>query len=79
MQDRDGAKRLLPRLEPVNSRLKTIDADGAYAGAFEDFTSYFYEWDVAIVRKLNEQKGFVVLPRRRIVERTLSWIYKNDV
>ena len=68
---------MLPLLEPHSSRLKTLYADGAYAGAFEDFTSYFYGWDVAIVRKIDEQKGFVVLPKRWIVERTLSWLYKN--
>ena len=77
MQDRDGAVRLLPQLEPHSERLQTISADGAYAGRFEDITSYFYEWTVEIVKKLDDQKGFVVLPKRWMVERTLVWLSKN--
>ena len=77
VQDRDGAIRLLPLLEPFSSRLQIIYADGAYAGRFEDVASYFYEWTVNIVKKLDDQKGFVVLPKRWMVERTLAWLSKS--
>ena len=52
-------------------------ADGAYAGLLEDIVSYFYELHLHIVKKLANQKGFVVLPKRWIVERTLAWFSKN--
>jgi putative transposase len=74
VQDREGAKRLLPLLEPNSQRLQTLYADGAYAGQLEDLCAYFYEWHLQIVKKLDGQKGFVVLPKRWIVERTLAWL-----
>lgn len=77
MQDRDGATRLLPLLEASSVRLQTVYADGAYAGRFEDVASYFYGWTVKIVKKLDGQKGFVVLPKRWMVERTLGWLSKH--
>ena len=34
----------------------------------------FFGWALEIVKRPNEQKGFVVLPRRWVVERTLGWL-----
>ncbi len=67
----------MSQIEACGERLKALYADGAYAGRLEDIVSYFYGWVLHIVKKLDEQKGFVVLPRRWIVERTLAWINKN--
>ena len=76
-QDRDGAVALLALLDAVCERLQKLHADGAYAGRFEDIASYFYQWKAEIVKKLDDQKGFVVLPKRWMVERTLAWLSKN--
>ena len=48
-------------------------ADSAYAGQLEDICAYFYEWQLEIVSKVAGQQGFVVLPKRWIVERSLAW------
>ena len=77
VQDRQGARLLLPQLEPHSRRLKVLYADGAYGGQLEDIVSYFYEWHLHIVNKLPNQKGFVVLPKRWVVERTFAWGSKN--
>lgn len=77
VQDRAGARRLLPLLEPHSQRLQTLYADGAYSGQLEDLCAYFYEWDLQIVHKQPDQNGFVVLPKRWIVERTFAWVSKN--
>ena len=77
VQDREGGARLLAQIEACGERLKVIFADGAYAGQLEDIVSYFCEWTLNIVKKLADQKGFVVLPMRWIVERTLAWLNKN--
>jgi len=77
VQDRDGARLLLPQLEAHCGRLKALIADGAYAGVLQELVCYFYDWTLQIVKKLEGQKGFVVLPKRWIVERTLAWISKN--
>ena len=68
-----GAKRLIPQMEAAGERLKTIYADGAYGGQLEDIFSYFCGWNLQIIRKLPDQKGFVPLPKRWIVERTFGW------
>ena len=54
-------------------RLKLIWADGAYAAISEPVRKQF-GWTIEIVRPKAGQKGFVVLPRRWVVERTLSWL-----
>jgi transposase len=76
VQDRDGALRLLAQIEACGERLKTLYADGAYAGVLEDIVSYFCGWTLEIIRKLPDQKGFVLLPKRWLVERTFAWLLK---
>ena len=76
VQDRDGALRVLSQMEAHASRLKTIYADGNYAGGLESLVAYLSEWTLEIVRKPPDQKGFAVLPKRWIVERTFAWLGK---
>ena len=77
VQDRQGAHELLALVEAFSSRLKKLYANGAYKGQLQDIAAYFYEWELEIVNKLPGQKGFVVLPKRWIVERTFAWMSKN--
>jgi transposase len=74
VQDRDGA---LPVLQAAHARLPSIQkvfADSVYAGErVANATSIIVE----IVRKLPDQKGFQVLPRRWVVERFFAWINRN--
>ena len=71
-----GAKRLIPQMEQCGDRLKTIYADGGYAGHLKDVFSYFCGWTLQIINKLPDQKGFVSLPKRWVVERTFAWLCK---
>jgi putative transposase len=75
-QDRDGAKLVLGRLSRGEfSRLELIWAEGAYGGDLVDWVQRFLGWALEIVKRPKEQKGFVVLPRRWVVERTLlGWL-----
>ena len=54
-------------------RLKTIFADGGYRGDLADNVKLIFGWFVSIVLRSDSQKGFVVLPKRWVVERTFSW------
>jgi putative transposase len=74
VQDRDGARRVLRALRGWFPRLPTIFADGSYAGRLEAYAAGLGGWLLAIVRKLKGQAGFVVLPRRWVVERTFAWL-----
>jgi putative transposase len=73
IQDRDGAKLVVERLLGRFPRLKLIWADAAYGGELVEWVKKLFGWMLEIVKRPKEQKGFVVLPRRWVVERTLGW------
>jgi putative transposase len=76
VQDRDGAVLLLDVLRHQFSRLRLIWADQAYAG---DLVAWLWElrpWRkvrIEMVKRPEGTKGFLLLPKRWIVERTLGW------
>jgi putative transposase len=58
-------------------RLKTIFADGGYRGELVSWVNTHLNATMEIVLKLGDQKGFQVLPKRWVVERTFAWITRN--
>lgn len=74
IQDRDGAPRLLERLTARFPFLEVFFADSAYAG---EKIAQAAPRPVKIVKRSDTAKGFEVLPKRWIVERTLAWITLN--
>ena len=76
IQDRDGAKK---PLEEVSSlpRLELVWADGGYAGKLVETTKETLDLVLEIVKRSDDQTGFVVLPHRWIVERTFGWFEKR--
>jgi len=73
-QDRDGAKLVLQNLRKGFSRLKLIWADGAYAGGLVQWTRNQLKRKLEIVKRSDDRKGFAVIPKRWIVERTFGWL-----
>ena len=73
--EREGAMRLLGEAKASVPRMKRIWVDGGYDGA--PFASWCAEqgWTVEVVGK-PPGKGFTVLARRWVVERTFAWLYK---
>jgi len=74
IQDRDGAKLLLEKVKDSLPCLQLIWADGGYAGQLIDWVKDTCHWILEIVKRPADQKGFSVLPRRWVVERTFAWI-----
>lgn len=74
VQDRDGAKLVLNRVKHLLPRLRLIWADGGYAGRLVDWVQQMCGWALEIVRRPRDVKGFQVLPRRWVVERTFAWL-----
>jgi putative transposase len=75
IQDRDGARLLLDSLPTmIRLRLLKIWADGGYSGRLADWCLAQANIDLEIVRRPPDQKGFSVLPRRWVVERTFAWL-----
>lgn len=77
IQDRDGAKLVLPKLLGRFPRLRLIWADGAYAGQLVDWASAWGGWLIQVVKHAKNLHSFEVLPRRWVVERTLGWLGRN--
>ena len=73
-QDRDGARKVIQKVRFNSPRLKKLWADGGYAGALESWVGRFAGWELEIVRRNDAQRGFTVLPKRWIVERTFGWL-----
>jgi transposase len=74
VQDRDGGRSALDRAKIVMPSLARVWADGGYAGKLVRFSQTMLRITVEIVKKTEGQHTFEVLPRRWVVERTLSWI-----
>jgi putative transposase len=74
IQDRDGAKLVLARCKDRFPRLKLVWADGGYAGKLLDWVKEQRDWVLEIIKRSDDMKGFVVLPRRWVVERTFAWL-----
>jgi len=74
IQDRDGAKMVFARLGNHFPRLQLIWADGGYAGKLIEYVYYWYLLVLEIVKRSDDQKGFKILPRRWVVERTFGWL-----
>jgi putative transposase len=74
IQDRDGAKLVLTQAKDCFGRLRLIWADGGYAGKLIDWVQDTCSWVLEIVKRSDNAKGFQVLPRRWVVERTFGWL-----
>jgi len=74
IQDRDGAKLVLEKAKSLFPRLRLIWADGGYTGRLIDWVKTTCNWVLEIVKRDPDVKGFKVLPRRWVVERTFGWL-----
>ena len=77
--ERAGAQGLLRQTLGWFSWLRKMWVDGGYSGP--DFAAWVRtlrpKLDVEVVRRCDDLKGFKVLPRRWVVERTFGWLMKQ--
>lgn len=74
VQDRDGARLLLDRLAGFCKKLRRVWVDGAYRGPLLDWVAQRFRFRLQPLLPPSGQKGFVVLARRWVVERTFAWL-----
>jgi putative transposase len=88
LHDRDGAQRLLTdELKKELPRIELLWADGAYTRGFREWAEEERGWRVEVPQHPDRQlwrygleekeekpRGFLVLPRRWVVERTFAWL-----
>ncbi|MFF0147666.1 transposase [Amycolatopsis sulphurea] len=77
MQDRDTAYRLLALLRERFSTITLVWADGGYAGRLVVWAKAVLRLTITIVKRSDDTKGFVVLPRRWVAERTFGWLIRH--
>jgi len=76
VQDRDGGADILKVTHKLVPTLRHIFADGGYAGRLVAKAKRYWKITVEVVKKPPEQRGFSVLPRRWVVERTFAWLMR---
>jgi transposase len=79
-QDRDAARNLIKLLTNMYCRVQVIWADGGYLGPLVQWVKQlrpFGKLRLEIVRRSDHVKGFKILPKRWIVERTFGWFVKS--
>ena len=78
IQDRDGGPLVLKHVRERYPFLSHIFADGGYAGEqFSGKCATIGTWSIEIIKRSDTAKGFVLLSRRWVVERTLAWLNRN--
>lgn len=81
VNDRPGGRAILQRLAEAFTTITLVWADGGYANSID---STLLSWAktklgilLEIVKRDDDVKGFKVLPRRWVVERTFGWLVRN--
>ena len=76
IQDRDGGAMLMATLFGLHPFLLKLYADGGYQGPVfqKAMKKIVSQVEVEIVKRSDRAEGFVVLPKRWVVERTFAWL-----
>ena len=86
IQDRDGAPMVLRDIRYSFPWLRHVFADGGYAGdKLKTALTEIGDWTIEVIKRSDRVKpvpskvegGFVVLPRRWVVERSFAWLNRN--
>ena len=78
IQDRDGAVAVIESVRKLYPWLRHLFADGAYAGdKLAAALAPLGQWTIEIIKRSDTAQGFVLLPRRWVVERTFAWLNRN--
>ncbi|MGW3661514.1 IS5 family transposase [Streptomyces sp. NPDC005151] len=75
--DRQAARVMLPQLAARYRKIRLVWADGGYTGRLVDWAKDKLRLALEVVKRSDDMTGFVVLPRRWVVERTLGWLMRS--
>ncbi|WP_275583484.1 transposase [Archangium primigenium] len=77
VQDRDATPAVLPLAAQQYPTLKKVWVDGGYTGPKVQAVAQESGIDVEVVKRSDQAKGFVLLPKRWIGERTFGWLNRQ--
>ncbi|MEU7429150.1 transposase [Streptomyces sp. NPDC040750] len=75
--DRDAATGLLGGVRRLHRAITLVWADGGYTGDLVDWCRQRLALTLDIVKRTDDMKGFVVLPRRWVAARTFAWLMNS--
>ena len=73
VSDPAGARLLLSQLDGAGKKLRLIWVDGTYRGTLLTWVAQQFRFRLAPILRPFGAKGFVLLPKRWVVERTFAW------
>jgi len=68
----------LPGIKRRCPRLQRIWADGRYGGSLIAWVKEHFSCELEVLQRLEGQKGFVVWPKRWMVERSFAWLFQSQ-
>ena len=75
VQDYHGAKPVLNKIKDRRPRLKVVWVDGIYEKEWLiDWAKSECGWELQVIKRTDDTKGFKLLPKRWVVERTFAWL-----
>ncbi len=80
VQDYHGARLVLQKLaQRLWVRLVKILGDSIYKGdkTLAEWVRTHFGWEFEVVERPSGQKGFQVIPKRWVIERTFAWLGRN--
>ncbi|MFG2304516.1 transposase [Actinacidiphila glaucinigra] len=75
--DREAAGGVLARLRKRHWRISRVWADGGYTGQLIDVARAAWRIALTVVKRTDDTRGFTVLPKRWLVERTFAWLMRS--
>ncbi|MBZ2407266.1 IS5 family transposase [Streptomyces sp. L06] len=75
--DRQAATDMLPALRERFPTITRLWADGGYTGTLITWALSMLHLVVTVIKRSDDTSGFVVLPRRWVVERTFGWLLRS--
>jgi putative transposase len=77
VSDPAGAHLLFARLSGAGKKLRLIWVDGTYRGHLVEWVAQHMRFVLRVTLRPEGCKGFVLLPRRWVVERTWAWLNQS--
>ena len=74
VSDAAGAKQVFAQVAAQLPRWQVVWVDGGYKDRIEPWVEKHCEFRIEVIERDKEQKGWQLLPKRWVVERTYGWL-----